>query len=261
MILIGEKLNSSIPKTLEAFQARDEAAVDRLITRQAQAGAHYLDINTALCGEAELDTLLWVMKLVLSDSACGLMLDSPNPQVLAAALGEAGDRPVILNSVTLSQRLEELAPLAAETGAGVVALPILGGTPETAQERVDLAARLLDALHGFGVQDSQIYLDILVESLGLAPEHAPVTLETLTLCKAAFPRVKTICGLSNISFGLPRRQLINTAFLASAITRGLDSAILDVTTEAIRDTCMAASAISGEDEYAMDYIRYIRRKG
>ena len=261
MILIGEKLNSSIPRTLAAFRARDEEAVVRLITRQARCGADYLDINTALCEGAEEETLRWVTDLVLSHSDCGLMLDSPDPGVLTRVLPAAGSRPVILNSVTLTDRLAELAPLAAETGAGLVALPLASGTPETAQERLDNARRLVDALRGYGVKDGQIYLDILVESLGLAPEHAAVTLETLSLLKAALPGLRTTGGLSNISFGLPQRACINAAFLASAVTRGLDSAIIDVTSEPVMDACMAACALSGEDEFAMDYIRYMRKKG
>lgn len=261
MILIGEKLNSSIPRTLEAFTARDEAAVVRLITRQAAAGANYLDINTALCKGAEEETLRWVVELALAHSDCGIMLDSPDPGVIARVLPAVGTRPVILNSVTLTDRLAQLGPLAAETGAGIVALPMTSGTPETAHERLENAVRLVESLRAFGVKDGRIYLDILVESLGLVPEHAAVTLETLSLIKSHLPGVRTTCGLSNISFGLPRRAVINAAFLAAAVTRDLDSAIVDVTNEAAMDACMAACAISGEDEFAMDYIRYMRKKG
>lgn len=261
MIIIGEKLNSSIPKTLEALKVRDEASIIKMINKQERCGADYLDINTAICGAEELNQLLWLIELVLSNSNCGIMLDSPSPDVIAHALQKVEGRNVIINSVTLTERIDELLPVIRQSGCGVVGLPIdEDGIPNSADKRFYNAQRLLERLGEEGIPSDRIYIDTLAEALAVGSENAKITLDTTRKIRQAQPKVHLTCGLSNISFGLPKRNNINTAFLAMAIYCGLDSAILDITTPAMRTMLASALAVNGEDEYCMEYISYIREE-
>ncbi len=260
MMIVGEKLNSSIPATLSALDARDEAAVIGMIKAQEEAGADYLDINTALCAQGEQEAMLWVTGLAMEHSNCGIMLDSPSPQVIKEAAALIKDRPLIFNSVTLNERYEEVLPLALEYGAGVVGLPIdQNGIPEDAESRTQNALRLVQLITDYGLRQEQIYIDVLAQAVSVGNENALSALQTVEKLKAFCPRVRSICGLSNVSFGLPGRVNINCAFLSAAVYMGLDSAILDITSPAIRKTLAAARAVSGQDDYCLEYIGVIRQ--
>ena len=259
MIIVGEKLNSSIPATLEALNAKDEATLIRLIQAQEKAGADYLDINTALCIHGEEESLIWLTQLAMKHSSCGIMLDSPSPQAITAAAAIVKDRPLILNSVTLTHRIDQIAPLAKAIGAGVVGLPIdEKGIPEDAEARTDNALRLVKMLSDYGIAYEQIYIDVLAQAISVGSNNAISALHTLHRVKTYCPGVNTICGLSNVSFGLPGRVNINCAFLSGAYLAGLSSAILDITSPAIRKTLAAARALAGDDEYCLEYIGVIR---
>jgi len=256
MIIIGEKLNSSIPKTLEAMKSADMEYLKQLIHAQADCGADYLDINTSLCGDQQSEVMGQLLKMVQAESTCGIMLDSPSTKLMEQVIDQIEDRRLILNSLTLTQRFDELLPLVKQYHCGVVGLPLDNqGIPKTVEKRVDNSIRLIEKLAENGVPLDQIFLDVLCEAIAVEDGAAMVTLKTIAGIKSRYPGVKTTLGLSNVSFGLPKRQNINIAFLAAAICYGLDSAIMDCTNPAIRTTLYAAQAITGQDEYCMDYIR------
>ena len=146
MIVIGEKLNSSIPSTLKAMKESDDAVI-ALIKSQEAAGAKYLDINTAMFESEELPVMERVVKLALDNSECGIVLDSPDPEVIKAASKLCAGRELILNSVTSDERIDELAPLAGELGCGVIVLPMnADGIPETAEGRLECAKVAIEKL-------------------------------------------------------------------------------------------------------------------
>lgn len=259
MIIVGEKLNSSIPKTLEALKTADEAYLISLIRAQEAAGAHFLDVNTAICGDAELSKMLWLIGLIKEHSACGVMLDSPSPKVISEAVLTLSERPVIINSVTLVDRIDELLPVIRETGAGVVALPIDGdGIPAGVDKRVENAGKLIEKITGYGIDPDKLFIDVLVETIAVGSQNALCTLGTTLRLKSKYPQVNTICGLSNVSFGLPKRVNLNATFLCSAVMSGMDAAIFDITSPLMRDALFSAKAIAGRDEYCLDYINHIR---
>ena len=117
MILIGEKLNSSIPRAQQAFEARDAQTVTELIRTQAAAGASFLDVNTAVCAAGEQAAMLWTIGLIRENCDCGIMIDTADPKVMAAAVQAAGDCPLILNSATITDRFDAVTALAKESGA------------------------------------------------------------------------------------------------------------------------------------------------
>ncbi len=258
MIVAGEKFNSSIPKTFEILQKNDTAQLVALAKKQELAGAHYLDLNAAMFGEEELSKLEALIGLVQESTSCGIMIDSPSPDVVKEAIKRVKDRPVIINSVTLTERLYELVPVAREYGAGIVALPIgEDGMPEDAEKRVENAKELIRILSENGIGHQGIFIDILAETLAVNQKSAFYAIEAVARLKALYPEVHTICGLSNISFGLPKRTNINAAFLTAAVFAGLDSAIMDITNDAMKAALFAALAVAGKDEYCMEYMNAV----
>ena len=260
MIIVGEKLNSSIPKTLQALINRDSEWIVNLVKTQQASGADYLDLNTALTGKNEIDDMLWLMDLVQANSNCGIMIDSPNQDVIASCIQKVEKRKTIINSITLDDKFDALTDIAIQYGAGVVCLPLKGNAiPLTAYERYQNARMLIKKLRDKGIPDENIYVDVLAEAIATNDHAASTALKTIVLVKNGFPEIRTICGLSNVSFGLPDRMKLNSVFLSMAIQNGLDSAILDITSETVKSTLAAANALVGKDEYCINYIDHCRK--
>lgn len=261
MILIGEKLNSSIPKTLELMKKNDFAALSDMIRTQSGCGADFIDINTAMCGDAELEMLKKTAAVTAECCSCGIMLDSPDTDVLIAAARTVTGRELILNSVTMSKLTLSLAADIKALGASVVAMPVNGvNVPKTAAERIESASLLVEKLHAAGIPYEKIYVDVMVEAIASGETSAVPVLETITGIKNKLPGVKTVCGASNVSFGLPKRSALNSAFISAAVFAGLDSAILDVTSVPVMTALKSAEALAGKDEYCMEYIAFAREK-
>lgn len=259
MIIIGEKLNSSIPRTFEAMQARDDAAIIAIATAQERCGAHYLDVNTAMFGEEELAVMQYVLPLLMAHTSCGIMLDSPSPAVIEGGIGLADGRDVILNSVTLTDRLEEVLPIALAHHTGVVGLPIDDeGIPNEVERRVANALKLAAILLERGIPADKIFIDILAESVALDSNVGMTAIRTAQGIRMENTGIHLTCGLSNVSFGLPKRGAINAAFLTALICAGADSAIMDITSPKMQEALLAANLIAGLDEYCMDYIEHNR---
>lgn len=259
MIIIGEKLNSSIPSAFAAMQ-EDDSRIIGLIKLQADAGAQYLDINTALFEDEEAAMMKKVIKLVRENCDCGIMLDSPNPEVLSEVIAECEGADIILNSVTADERIDELGPIAAKYNCGIVVLPMdANGIPDSAEGRLECAKSAVEKLKGFGVAEENIYVDAICETLATCDSNAKTALDTIALIKSQ-TGAKTTCGLSNISFGLPKRAFINGAFLTVAIYNGLDSAIIDPASKELRKARFTAEAVCGTDEYCMEYINFVREE-
>lgn len=255
MIVIGEKLNSSIPSVFRAFDARDEAAVRELIKRQLNGGAEYLDVNAAACMECELDTLVWAAKQALAMGG-KVMIDSPNADIVEKSLSVLDLRDTIINSVTLeSDRFSGVMAAVKKYNTRIVALPIDdSGIPDTAESRTALSVELIEKIRELGVRDEDIFLDVLIQTLGTDSNCGKVVLDTIRNIRAKYPDIHIIGGLSNISFGLPKRAILNGAFLSAAITCGLDSAIMDSANPELLMSMRAALLANGYDEYCMDYL-------
>jgi 5-methyltetrahydrofolate--homocysteine methyltransferase len=261
MIIIGERLNSSRGAVLTAMSARDENFLVEQALEQEKAGAAYIDLNSAALMEGEVDGLGWMIPLLQGRLHVPLSIDSPDPEAMAAGLrlhqGQA-----LLNSLSgETKRWQALLPLIREYKPKVIVLCLDDdGMRKDARGIFSVAARLVDRLVREGVAREDILLDPLVHPVGVDTEAPGLFLGALRLIKKEMPSIKTVAGLSNVSFGLPERKLINRTFLTLAMAEGLDAAILDPLDKNLMETLVAAEALLGKDPSLKAYIKHTRRK-
>jgi cobalamin-dependent methionine synthase I len=261
MLIVAERINSSRKAIAEAVQSGDAEAIGREAKIQADAGADYIDVNAgAFIGE-EPERLKWLVEVVQEAVSIPLCIDSPDPKVIGGILPLLKKAPMI-NSITLEPgRLEAILPLAVESGARVIALcQSSEGMAETAAEKIRIAHALVEKAVRAGIPEEFLYVDPLVYPVATNPFSAVATLEAIAAIKKEIQSVHTICGLTNVSYGVPERKLINRTFLVAAIVRGLDSAILDPTDNKLFGAMKAALAVMGEDEYCLDFIEAYRQE-
>lgn len=256
MILIGEKLNSSIPSVRQALDAQDGDFVRKLAKDQEAAGADFLDVNAAMFMGEEADKLSWLIQTVREVSALPLVIDTPSPAVAAHAAQLCRGEKMVLNSITLEKsRFEPMLEAALEAGAGLVALCMDdAGIPEGVSRRVELAVELTERLAAAGIPRGEIYLDPMVRPIGSGEGMGREAVDSIRAIRAALPETHIVCGLSNCSFGMPKRALLNRTFLVAAMTAGLDCAILDPLNRSLMSALAAARAVLGLDEYCVDYL-------
>jgi cobalamin-dependent methionine synthase I len=264
MLIVGEKLNSSIKRVAAAIEARDVATIQDLARRQAEAGADYLDVNAAARVAEELDDLAWLIETVQAVTDTPLCVDSPNPAAIERGLalieasGCAG-RPLV-NSITGEPgRLEGVLPLAVQYGCPVVALTSdETGIPSTVEQRVRIADKIVAEATRLGVPLEDIYIDPLVLPVSTDTHNGTLFMHALQAIKARHPGARTISGLSNLSYGLPKRKIVNRAFLLMALHAGMDAAIMDPLDVELMALLRAGELILGRDEYCMGYLRAYR---
>ncbi|TET53551.1 MAG: methyltetrahydrofolate--corrinoid methyltransferase [Anaerolineales bacterium] len=259
MEIIGEKMNGTRKRVARAIAERDAGFVRDLARRQAEAGSAWLDVNAGTHPRQEPDDLVWLVETVQDAVTTPLCLDSANPQALAAAI-EAVDKTPMINSISgVPDRLGGILPLVAERGCRVVALAMDDkGVPETSEARVAVIHKVMEATRAAGIPDEHLYVDPLATSISTNVQSGLAFLEAMRAIRAAYPDVHLIAGLSNISFGLPARSLINSAFLTLALGAGLDSAILDPLDQELRAALLAAELVLGQDGHCLNYTRAYR---
>jgi 5-methyltetrahydrofolate--homocysteine methyltransferase len=260
MVIIGEKINSSNKRVASALEKKDAEYIQKLAKEQAEAGADFIDVNAGIFGDQEPDLLSWLVKTVQAHVLKPCCIDSPNPDALRKAL-EVHQGRALINSITgEEERQEKLLPLVSYHQTKVIVL-CMGerGIPETADERVQTASTTIDLLMQEGIPLHDIYIDPLVQPIATSSSAALVTLEVIEKCMRRYQGVHTVCGISNISYGLPSRRLINAGFLTMAIARGLDTAILDPCDPLIISSLLASEALTGRDAYGIKYISAFRK--
>jgi len=260
MIIIGEKINGFIPKTLAAIEARDENYIAFLATEQARRGADYLDICAGVEQERERETLLWLLEVVQAATDIPICLDSPDAQVLVDLIG-AIKKPGIINSVSLEKgKCETVLPVIAQTEWKIIALTCDDtGTPDDPKTKTRIARELISRANSMGIANNRIFIDPLVTTLATKEDSLANFTGAIKLIKSEFSDVHITSGLSNISYGMPYRKAINMQFLAFAIEAGMDSAIMDPLSSDVQAALYATNALLGNDEYCMEYIGAFRR--
>ena len=259
MIIIGERINSSRKRIAEAITARDADFIQNEARAQVNAGAHYIDVNAGSFFGEETEHLTWLIEAVQGITDQPLCIDSPDPEVIKSVLPLVKSVPMI-NSISLEpHRLEGILPLVAEHKAKVIGLcQAAESMAETAEDKVKMAGQLVEQVTASGVALDDLYIDPLVYPLATKTDSAMATLEAIGSIMQQFPGVHTTCGLTNISYGLPNRRLVNRTFLVAAIVRGLDSAIIDPTDKMLYGALKATLMIVGKDDFCMEYVTAFR---
>jgi len=259
-IIIGERLNSTNSKIRKVFESRDTGALISLAASQAEAGASWIDINAAMLMDREMDTILWAGRAVIEATGSGISADSPDTAVLEKCASEFGER-CIVNSLTAdTEVLGRMLPILSRSGAGVIImLKTAQGIPPRADERLELAKEAAVAAAAAGVPPERIFFDPVFQPVATGSEGLVSALETLRALAAELPDHHRVGGLSNVSFGLPLRKTVNSAFLAMAISHGLDSVICDPTDSRLLELLKASEALAGTDPGCLRFLKHYRK--
>jgi 5-methyltetrahydrofolate--homocysteine methyltransferase len=259
MLLMGESINGTRKQVAEAIQNRDAAFIENLAREQVDAGAHVLDVNGGVAGGNEVEDLRWLIDVVRGVTDMQLMVDSASPAALAAGVEACvanGGKVPFINSISGEQsRIDVVLPLIEKHKCPVIGLCLSDeGIPPTAEDRFAVAKRLFELCTGAGLPAEDLWVDPLVLAVSADQAAAGVTMQTLKLVKERLP-VRTTGGLSNVSFGLPNRPLLNRTFVAMCAGIGIDGAVLDVRNKEMMAVVRAMEALRGEDNYCGNYLK------
>jgi cobalamin-dependent methionine synthase I len=259
MIIIGELINASRKAIGAAIEARDAAAIQRVAQDQHAAGANFIDVNAGIFVGQEPDYLTWLVKTVQEAVESPCAIDSPNPKAIEAALAAHRGAPMI-NSISLEkERYENLMPIIAGTDMKVIALCMSDkGMPETVEDRMKIADKLVNGLLQNNVKIENIFVDPLVQPMSVNNSFGMEFLNSVEQIMQKFKGIHTACGLSNISYGLPVRPFLNQTFMVMAISKGLDGAIVNPLDKKMMANIIAAEALAGKDNYCMKYLQAYR---
>jgi 5-methyltetrahydrofolate--homocysteine methyltransferase len=259
MIIIGEKINGTIPAVAEAIQGKNREFIRDLALRQRDAGADYLDVAAGVRAEAEPETLEWLVEIVENTVETPLCIDSPNADTLAAIIPRIR-KPGIINSVSgEAKKCETIYPLAAQTGWKIIVLTCDdSGIPFEADKKTRIACSLIEKAAEHGIAEERLFIDPLVLALSAVNNALTGFTESIRRIREKHPGVKFTSGLSNISYGMPARKYINRGFLAFAMEAGMDSAIMDPTSKEMYAALLAAEVLLGQDRYCRNYNQAYR---
>ena len=253
--VIGERINPTGKKALQA-QLREDSLelVLQFALEQEAAGAQILDVNMGLSGIDEKALMRKSVLNITRAAATPLCIDSTSPEVVEAALRVYPGR-ALLNSISLEkERIEKVLPIAARYGAMLILLPLTDdGLPEDCAGRIKTAEALLQEVARYGYSKNDVAIDALIMAVSAAPGAGNAALDFIDYCHNKL-NINTVCGLSNISFGLPNRMLINRTFLAMAMARGLNMAIANPMNSDFMAAIQAVEALNGKDVQMKNYL-------
>ncbi|ATW26135.1 methyltetrahydrofolate cobalamin methyltransferase [Candidatus Formimonas warabiya] len=262
MLIVGELINTSRKQINELVEARDAAGIKKIALDQFEAGANYIDINCGTQVFDEIETMEWLVNTVQEAVQAPLCLDSPNPKAIEAGLALVKYGQPMINSITgEKERYEQILPLVLKYQAKIVALCMDDhGMPETGEDRMKVARALYKGLTEAGVPEEDIYFDPLVKPVSVSNNAGIEVLDTVRLITEEFPRVHKICGLSNISYGLPNRKILNRLFTVLTMGMGMDGYIFNPLDKTMMGFVYGTQALLGKDKFCMGYLT-AHRKG
>ena len=261
MLIIGENINATSKSVAEAIRVHDSAFIQKLIS--AQEAADYLDLNVGRGGvsnEQEIEDMKWLIDIACTATNKSLVVDSADPKVIEAGLEQGKDRIAMVNSVNAEKaRLKAIGPLIAKYQVDIIALAMGdSGIPPRVGGRIEACDKIVQALSRYSIPLEKIYFDPLVLPIGVDNTQGQVTLETIEQIKIKYPQAKTVVGLSNISYGLPQRKLVNQAFLLMLMYAGLDSVIMNPQHKIIIGGVKLGQMLLGKDAHCKGYLKAYR---
>jgi cobalamin-dependent methionine synthase I len=262
VLIIGELINASRKTVATLIEDQNAEAVKKLAKDQFDAGANYIDVNAGTFVGKEPDYIKWLVTKVQEGVDAPCCIDSPDPRAIEAGLSVHKGTPMI-NSISLEKgRYDRLLPILAGTDFKVVALCMSEeGMPQTVDDRMAVADKLVNGLLQNNVKLENIHVDPLVQPLSVRQDFGIEFLNSIEKIMTTFRGIHTVCGLSNISFGLPNRNFLNQLFMVMAIAKGLDGAIINPLDRRMIANIIASEALVGKDQYCINYLKRHRAGG
>ncbi|MBF0573355.1 MAG: dihydropteroate synthase, partial [Desulfamplus sp.] len=248
--VIGERINTSRKNVQAAVAERNAEYIIDDVQKQQAAGAHYIDVNAGARIGHEVEDMKWLIDTIQPIAAIPLCLDSPDPKVLEMAFQMVNKTPMI-NSISLEkERFDTMIPFLDGKDCKVIALCMDdAGMPASSDDIVGRAVRLVEELNKIGIKTGNIYIDPLVQPISTDSKKGVMVLDAVRAIKTKFPEVHISGGLSNISYGLPQRKIINRTFVALMMAAGMDSAIIDPLDQKIMAAIKTADMLLGHDNF------------
>lgn len=255
MIIIGELINSTRKKIRAMIEQHDAEAIKDIALKQVEAGADYLDVNAGAFVANEPEQMEWLVKTIRLVTEIPLCIDSPSYEALDIGLQLAGPNAIINSISGEPERYEKVLPLVRKYDASVIALSMdERGLLDDEEQILGVIDKLVGHLKDDQVPAERIYIDPLIKPVSTNTAYGKLALRTLREVTRRYPDVRTSCGLSNVSYGLPKRKLLNHTFMVMLIDSGLKAAILDPLDKQLMANIVAAEALLGEDEFCMRYL-------
>jgi 5-methyltetrahydrofolate--homocysteine methyltransferase len=257
--VIGERINTTLKKIKAAVADRAGDYIRDDVRKQTEAGATYIDVNAGARIGHEEDDMKWLLEVVQGATDLPLCLDSPDPSILEMAYGLVEKRPMV-NSISLEKdRFEPMIDYLKGKDCRIVALCMDdSGMPKTAEDIISRAGTLVSELENIGFERDDIFIDPLVQPISVDTGNGQMVMSAVRTIMTEMEGVHTTGGLSNISYGLPQRRIINRCFLAMMVAYGFDSAILDPLDREVMEVVLTADMVAGNDEYCMRFINATR---
>ncbi|MDW7650532.1 MAG: methyltetrahydrofolate cobalamin methyltransferase [Bacillota bacterium] len=262
MYIVGELINASRKVIAQAIKERNSEYIQQVAKEQEEAGANFIDVNAGIFVEDEPEHMEWLVKTVQEAVSIPCCIDSPSAAALQRGLAVHTKGTPMINSISLEkERYEQVIPIVSNTDLKVVALCMSDkGMPQTREERVAIAVELVNNLVKDGVQKENIFLDPLVQPIGTNDKFGIEFIDAVGDIKETFPGVHFMCGLSNISFGLPERKFMNSVFAVMAMTKGLDGLMINPLDRRMMANIITAETLAGRDKSCKNYLKAYRKK-
>ncbi len=257
--VIGERINTSRKLVQAAVAERNAEYIIDDVKKQQAAGVSFIDVNAGARIGHEEEDMRWLLDTIQPVCDIPLALDSPDPAILEMAFSMVKQTPMI-NSISLEKdRLNSMMPFLEGKACKIIALCMDdSGMPESSQDILGRAKTLVTKLNNIGISTADIYVDPLVQPISTDSNKGTMVLDAVRAIKAQFPQVHITGGLSNISYGLPQRHIINRTFVSLMMDAGMDSAIMDPLDKKIMATIKTADMLLGHDPFCMAYLKGVR---
>ena len=257
--VIGERINTSRKRVQQAVAERDASYIVDDVRKQQAAGAAYIDVNGGARIGHEAEDMQWLLDIIDPIAEVPLTLDSPDPAILEMACSRVKAMPMI-NSISLEkERFEAMMPFLEGRRCKIIALCMDDkGMPSSSEEIIERAATLVRELTAIGIAEDHIYVDPLVQPISTDITKGTMVLNAVRGIKERYPAAHITGGLSNISYGLPQRKIINRTFLTLMMAAGMDSAIIDPLDNRIMATIKTADMLLGNDNFCMGFLKGVR---
>ncbi|MCD4719534.1 MAG: dihydropteroate synthase [Desulfobacula sp.] len=257
--VIGERINTSRKLVQAAVVERDADYIIDDVKKQQEAGADFIDVNAGARIGHEKEDMQWLLKTIKPIATVSLCLDSPDPAILEMAYGMV-DNPPMINSISLEKnRFDTMMPFLKGKDCKIIALCMDdAGMPASSDDIVARAKELVTRLESIGMKQDSIYIDPLVQPISTDSTKGTMVLNAVRQIKQLFPDVHITGGLSNISYGLPERKIINRTFVTLMMDAGMDSAIIDPLDSKIMAAIKTADLLLGNDNFCMSYLKGVR---